>query len=267
MIAARMLKIFKPKPFLDRARREWQFDTFAWLLRHTGGFAKFAETTLVLPIEAHFPDRGLKGHAGVSALFRRVRDHAGMADWPCNVVASGRDRPAEPQTGEGAAAGEPIPVIEYNPEITDPLALVATFSHELAEYLIDSFPEEPPGGAALRDPATDIAAVFMGFGIFMANGAYQVAQYESGAWAGWRARAQGALNEGELVHALALFCGLRNVDPESVERHLNKHLRKYLRLATRDLAQYPAQFYRLRATFALGGRDPANETLPTRISR
>ena len=75
----------RPKPFLDTARRDWQFATFAWLLRHCGGYPKFLETLPVLPIEQHFPDRGIGGHAGIAALFRRVRDHAGMADWPCMV--------------------------------------------------------------------------------------------------------------------------------------------------------------------------------------
>ena len=27
----------------------------------------------------------MKGHAAVAAIFRRVRDHAGMAEWPCTV--------------------------------------------------------------------------------------------------------------------------------------------------------------------------------------
>jgi hypothetical protein len=72
----------KPKSFLDASRRDWQFAAFGWLLRNCGGYQKFLETSLVLPTEEYFPDRGMKGHAGVSAIFRRVRDHAGMADWP-----------------------------------------------------------------------------------------------------------------------------------------------------------------------------------------
>ena len=43
----------RPKSFLDSARREWQFDAFAWLLRNCGGYPKFLETALVLPIEEH----------------------------------------------------------------------------------------------------------------------------------------------------------------------------------------------------------------------
>ena len=155
----------RPKSFLDAARREWQFDVFAWLLRNCGGFPKFLDTTLVLPIEEHFPDRGMSGHAGVAALFRRVRDHAGMADWPCTV---------EPEPQEPRARRRPpnrIPVITYKPDALEPKSLVATFAHELARYLVETFEEPAPGGASLHEPAIDLAAVFMGFGVFMANSA------------------------------------------------------------------------------------------------
>jgi hypothetical protein len=98
----------RPKSFLDSARREWQFDAFAWLLRNCGGYPKFLETALVLPIEEHFPDRGMSGHAGVTALFRCVRDHAGMADWPCTVEPKSQ----EPRT---TATAEPHPGLQLQP--------------------------------------------------------------------------------------------------------------------------------------------------------
>jgi hypothetical protein len=41
-------------------------------------------------------------------------------------------------------------------------------------------------------------------------------------------------------------------------------LRKYLRLAARDLAQYPSGFQRLRSVFAVRLLDEADRTLPTR---
>ena len=85
----------KPKSFLDEPRRDWQFEAFAWMLRNCGGYAKFLETTLVLPTEEHFPDKGMKGHAAIAALFRRARDHAGMADWPCTVEPE-REEPPDP---------------------------------------------------------------------------------------------------------------------------------------------------------------------------
>ncbi len=219
----------KPKSFLDASRRDWQFDAFAWLLRNCGGYPKFLETTLVLPTEEHFPERGMSGHAGAAALFRQVRDHAGMADWPCAVEP-------RPEVRPGLALGaDRLPVITYQPDRIEPAPLVATFAHELARYLVETLDEAPPGGESLHESAIDLATVFLGFGVFMANAAFTAADYE--------------LNEGEMAHALALFCLLRKLDPARIENHLNPHLRKYLRLAARDLAQHDAGFQRLRGVF------------------
>jgi hypothetical protein len=128
--------------------------------------------------------------------------------------------------------------------------LIPNFAHALARYLVETFEEPAPGGAPLHEPAIELSAVFMGFGVFMANSAFSDARYD--------------LNEGEFVHALSMFCLLRKLDPEAVAHHLNPHLRKYLRLATRDLAQYPSGFQRLRSVFAVRLLDEAERTLPTR---
>jgi hypothetical protein len=234
----------KPKSFLDSARREWQFDVFAWLLRNCGGYPKFLETTLVLPDEEHFPDSGMSGHAAVAALFRRVRDHAGMADWPC-VVEPESKAPPTPQTVAGR-----IPVIRYKPGELEPNSMIAAFAHELARYLVETFEEPAPGGASLHEPAIELAAVFMGFGVFVANSALESTDHQ--------------LNEGEVVHALAMFCLLRKISPESVAPRLNPHLRKYLRLAARDLAQHDQGFQRLRSVFPVIAVDPADRTMPTK---
>jgi len=233
----------RPKSFLDSARREWQFDVFAWLLRNCGGYPKFLETPLILPIEQHFPDRGMSGHAGVVALFRCVRDHAGMADWPCTVEPGSQEARTTPSSDR-------IPVFTYDPDTLEPKSLISAFAQAFARYLVETFEEPAPGGAPLHEPAVELAAVFMGFGVFMANASIADTHHE--------------LNEGELVHALAMFCLLRKLDPETVAQHLNPHLRKYLRLAARDLAQHPQGFARLRSVFAVMPRDEAERTLPTR---
>lgn len=236
----------KTKPFLDAPRRQWQFDAFAWLLRGCGGYPRFLDTGLVLPIAEHFPDRDLKGHAAAAALFRRVRDHAGMADWPCMVEPA----PTEPRA---APAGR-TRVIHYPPGLRDPEMLVAHFAHELARYLVESFEQPPPAGAALYEPAVDLAAIFLGFGVFLANTAAR-ADPETLRW---------DLNEGEVAHALALFCHLRNLPQEQVEPHLNAHLRKHLRLARQDLSQYEPDFQRLRSVFPVVPVDARECTMPTR---
>ena len=215
----------RPKSFLDAPRRDWQFDVYAWLLRNTGGYAKFGDTALVLPTEEFFPDRGMKGHAGVAALFRRVREHAGMADWPCSVEPIRDAGPVEADTSG-------IRVFRYQREGIEPIALVAQFARELARYLIAAFDEPAPGGEALREPAIEIAAGFLGFGMFAANTAARTRDFH--------------LSEGELAHSLALFCLLRELPPDAADAHLNPHLRKHVRLAARDLAQHETRFHKLR---------------------
>lgn len=241
----------KTKSFLDARRRQWQFDAFGWLLRGCGGFPRFLDTALVLPIEEHFPDRNVESNGAAAALFRRVRDHAGMADWPCIAepvrAATGMAQAGDPQDG-----AERIRVIRYAPG--GPEALVTHFAHELARYLVETFEQPPPGGAGLYDPAVDLATVFLGFGVFMVNTAARPANGQP-AW---------DLNEGELVHALALFCLLRKWPEESVTPHLDAHVRKYLRLALCDLAQYECEFQRLRSVFPVIPFDSSECTLPTR---
>jgi hypothetical protein len=187
----------------------------------------------------------MSGHAGVTALFRRVRDHAGMADWPCAVEPEALEPRATP------APSDRIPIIRYKPDAVRPTPLVAAFAHELSRYLVETFEEAPPGGALLHQSAIDLAAVFMGFGLFMANSSFESPAHE--------------LNEGELVHGLAMFCLLRKIDPEHVAVHLNPHLRKYLRLAARDLARHDQGFQRLRSVFAVVPVDVAERTLPTGV--
>ena len=95
--------------------------------------------------------------------------------------------------------------IHYNPQLlSKPENLVATFVHELAHFLIDDL-GDPPGGAELHEHATDCAAVYLGFGVFLANGARNFAQFQDAGMHGWQSDASGYLSENALVTALAIF--------------------------------------------------------------
>ena len=71
------------------------------------------------------------------------------------------------------------------------------------------------------------------------------------------------MNEGELAHALAMFCLLRDLPEAEIEPHLNPHVRKHVRLAALDLAQHELRFQKLRATQAVA-RGAAASKAPTR---
>jgi hypothetical protein len=245
-----MFSLFGPRLPIDADELEFQLATFKWLMGQFGPVAN----DLVLPTPEHFPLTGARGEAGVREVFDAVRVSAGMADWPCALEAGVSDRPVEagnahllrhhgapPPCGtfrveEGLAGRHGI--ITYNPAMArDPPGLAATFAHELGHYLMATAAGTPPGGWDLHELHTDLTAVYLGFGIFLANGARSFHQFQSGGEMGWSSRTQGYLSEGALVTATVVVERLAGRDPMAAEPFLKDYLRKDLKRAVRALAK------------------------------
>lgn len=202
---------------LDAELTHWQFEVFGWLLRHMGGITALRARRLILPTREFFPQRGGRDHAFALALFEQTRIHAGMADWACELQphesgpdpkvsaqAFVKDAPQSP-AGTFRTREDGTVLITYDPgQLANPMSLVATFAHELAHYRTASFPEPPPGGWEIWEPATDLAAAFLGFGVFLANTRFQFSHFDDGRTAGWQSRHQGYLSEPEILHMHAL---------------------------------------------------------------
>jgi hypothetical protein len=242
---------FGPRLPIDRDEYEFQLATFKWLI---GQFGPVDETPLVLPTPDHFPPSGAGGEARVRELFDQVRAKAGMADWPCELRAGDSDRPIEAGNAhllrhEGAPApcgtfqiaeglGGRHAIIGYNPgRAHDQPGLVATFAHEFGHYLMATAAGDPPGGWELHELHTDLAAVYLGFGVFLANSARHFRQFQSAGEMGWSAHSQGYLSEGALVTATAIFQRLAGRAPGDAEPFLKDYLRTDLRRAERALAK------------------------------
>jgi hypothetical protein len=228
---------FDPKPPVDAIEVEWLLACFAWLRR--GLEARSSDEpipTLVTPkteavCRARTPP----------ALFEAVKTHAGLGEWHCLLKAGPTRREAILPGGYGeyserSALGTfsvegNTPVVRYDPALAnDPQALVATFAHELAHLLLATM-DEPPGGDDLHEHATDCAAVYLGFGVFLANSARQFEQFQD-AWShGWRSSTSGYLSEGALVTATAIFVRLFAIDPELAREPLKPYLQKDFRKA------------------------------------
>ena len=236
---------------IDRDELDFQLATFKWLI---GEFGPVSETVLILPTDDFFDLRGARGEAGVREIFDAVRRHAGMADWPCELRAGKSDRPIDAgnahllrheggpapcgtfQVGEGLAGRHGI--ITYNPGMArEPAGLVATFAHELGHYLMATAAGSPPGGWDLHELHTDLAAVYLGFGIFMANQARNFSHFTTESGAGWQSSLRGYLSENALVTATAIFQRLADRDPGEAELWLKPYLRGVLRKADRALAR------------------------------
>jgi hypothetical protein len=243
--------LFGPRLPIDSDELEFQLATFKWLATEFGGAEQAA---LVLPTPEFFPAPAGGSGDRIETLFDHVRAAAGMADWPCELRAGREDRPihagntlllrhegAPPPCGTfqvQSAGGPPKVVITYNPSLAaDSGAMVATFAHELGHYLMSSAATAPPGGWELHELHTDLAAVWLGFGIFLANSARSFSQYQSAGEIGWSSRTQGYLSEGALVTALVIFQRLRGEDPLAPSPWLKDYLRSDLKRAAGALAR------------------------------
>jgi hypothetical protein len=244
-----MPSLFGPRLPIDRDELDWQLATFKWMEQE---FGPVCARPLVLPTPKHFPASSRQGHERIEDLFGHVRSAAGMADWPCALEAGRADRPTRAGTAlllrhHGAPApcgtfrvagesGAERVVITYNPSLADDTtALIATFAHELAHYLMSSARTAPPGGWSLHELHTDLVAVGLGFGIFLANSARNFSQFQNATEIGWSSRTQGYLSEGALVTGLAIFQRLGGREPDAARPFLKSYLQSDLKRAARGL--------------------------------
>jgi hypothetical protein len=255
------MPLFSPKLVLDEGTTEWLFDAYAWALESFGTDMFFSHTELILPDDKFFPDKLEEADDVAETLFTRVREYVGMADWPCKLVAQEEDAdpvvaptvlikgaPSGP-AGTFSVGGQHNDVwITYNPsQLRRPESLISTFAHELAHYLAHSAENEPPGGHEFEEHATDLLAVFLGFGVFLANSAFSFQQFTDVDSQGWSMQRQGYLLEEQLTYALAIFLELKQIDRKEVETYLDKHLRKVLKKSVRELRRRTEDMDRLRA--------------------
>lgn len=238
---------FKRKPIVDPDTAEWHADNFAWLTSSFGGNGALA-ATLVLPKPGFFPSQGEKGHDRALRIFERVKQYCGMENWPVELVPDHNPAAIEssplslsaPVHGKHAhgtfsVTGGAVQ-ISYAPSLLGhPERLIATFAHELAHYLLATARTSPPCADDEHEFLTDLAAVYLGFGVFMANSVLDFEPLQDGLWHGWRMGRSGYLPEQDLVFATALFIAVKDLDPSSAYQCLKPHLSKLLKRGLRDL--------------------------------
>ncbi len=245
--------LFGPRLPIDVDELEFQLATFKWLRAEFGAEPR----PLIAPsVEWFRPSRSC-GPAGVHELFDEVRAAAGMADWPVALVDGARSRPVDGgnahlirHEGDDSPCGtfevrEELGVrhaiITYNPSMAaDEAGMVATFAHELGHYLMASATSDPPGGWELHELHTDLTAVYMGFGTFMANNARSFQALELAGGSGWSMSRRGYLSEGALVTALVISERLAGRDPAAAAPWLKDYLRRDLKQADRALRRLHA---------------------------
>jgi hypothetical protein len=226
------LGLFSVRPPIDIDEFEWLLACFAWLkeqLQRTSadGF---------VPGGYSADEPSLRQARTALELFDAVKALAGLSHWHCELEQA-EARRAPVTTAMAGAWSEKFalgtfsvegntPVIRYDPDLLrDPDALVATFAHELAHLHVHSL-GVPPGGSTLEEHATDCTAVFLGFGVFLANAARQFEQFQDRGMHGWRSSLSGYLSESSLTTATAIQLRLFGHPEQAVRRALKPYLAK-----------------------------------------
>ncbi|SFC68963.1 hypothetical protein [Pseudoalteromonas denitrificans] len=243
-----MLSIFKSKSLLATEEQNWVLDTFIWAFERFDGECFIDETKIILPNNHYFPDQVNSVFGMAQNVFNHVVKYAGMQNWPLKLVEPDKMQAvAFPHwqfesrlRGENAKLinvnmREQIISISYNPQqINQPQDLVASFAQTLALILIHHNKELPPGGEALLPQVSELVAGFLGFGVMLANTAYQ---FRGGCGSCFNAYAnrQAALPEPELIFNLALIAKLKGENRNKILPHLKPYLRGMFKKADKTL--------------------------------
>ncbi|MFB6373512.1 MAG: hypothetical protein ABEN55_10440 [Bradymonadaceae bacterium] len=98
--------------------------------------------------------------------------------------------------------------------------------------------EPPPAGLEFLEPATDLASIFLGFGIFAANAATSFEHHGDGSKSWQRS---GYLSEPEFAYGLAIFTALHDIETDKVAKFLDTNPREYFEKARLDIERNRAE--------------------------
>lgn len=228
---------------------EFQIQTYIWLLKNFDRRHFYEKTILVLPEDSLFQISSDSQETFVESVFLKVKEFSGMENWDCKLEAQEED--VNPHVGSATLLqgldSSPQGTFSYSPEqgvkityaprlVNQPVQLVATFAHELAHYLTGGDETiQPPGGWENWEFAADIAAVFLGFGIFTANTVFTFSQYTTSNEQGWQSSRSGYISQQEASYALAIFSELKNIEPKTVTKYLESSAKYWYKKSIKDI--------------------------------
>ena len=251
--------LFNKQPVIDPSSAEWIFSAYGWALQNFDADLFYSDTVLVLPTNEFFPGSATSAQGMAENIFERVKGYACVSHWPtvvkdqslCQLVESQQVVIQGALRGPEGIAVELVDdnqrlVIPYNPQqINNPEGMIATYAHILSHHMGQMAKAPPPGGVDYWPQATELLAIFLGFGLMFANSAYN---FRGGCGSCYNPYAQRAayLSETEATYALALFSVLKSVPNSDVTPHLKKHLRGVYRKSVKEITDNLGEVDRLK---------------------
>ncbi|GGX67016.1 hypothetical protein GCM10011309_15810 [Litorimonas cladophorae] len=238
---------------IDPDVAEWQFDGFAWLIDNFETKPALADSPLILPTPDFFPEIDALSPTQADHIFRLVKAQCGFNEGDIFELEGKSGRPDASlgglamveTTGDTACGtyqlipskvGNPREIIRYDLGLENkPAQLIATFAHELSHALHTRAKAQLEIEPELYELFTDLTAIFLGYGVFLANTRFEFSQFTNADTQGWQAQGAGYLPEADMVFATALFMRIKNMPKETATPHLKPRLRKMLKKAWRQL--------------------------------
>lgn len=249
-----MLAMFQSKPLLDEQSVNWIFETFAWALTHFDREEFFHRTKLLQPTNEFFPGRVDSHQNKAETIFQHTLNYTGLSHWPFKLVTPERfEQLALPDLNlekiQRHSAPDDLPVqydagflnLTYTiPQTYKSEDLASSFAHLMAQHMVLQSKQLPPGGRDFLIEATELLAIFMGFGVLMANSAYTF-RGGCGSCYNPHANRQATMSEDEVLFSLALFCRLKEIPSSVATQHLKKHLKAIYKKALKQIDNESAQ--------------------------
>ena len=234
---------------VDHDTAEWQLENFESLIRDLSLGLKMPKFAFHLPTNETFsdsanPHKKYEGHALAAFILQRVKEQCDMGGVVLTLSPTTENKPEfmsdsvvlQPTENNAAAGryylradgrGNTKEGITYDRDLlNNPAQLVATFAHEMAHCIYNRMRKLPEfEEEILYEMYTDLTAVFLGYGVFLANGKSSFSSDNRG----WSSQSVGYLSEAELVFATAIFMQIKDISIDVPKRYLKPHLHKMLR--------------------------------------
>ncbi len=208
-----------------------------WILRNAAQLLELGTEPvrgLVLPDGTFFPDRFDGSPPAVAALRARLLDHAGLSHVEAEIgIVSPEGQTQSASCSSGACGGtgkidvrmERVARLDSGGylvgvplgEVSHPVVLTTGLVRAVAFVFLTEADAYAEFRQSEREAITDLAAVLLGFGALVANGAYVFMKSCGGS----KVHSATKLQVEDAVLALAIFCELHGVDVRGARRGLD----------------------------------------------
>lgn len=237
------------KSIITEESADWLHECADWIIQQFDPQAFKEKTPLVTPDAHYFPKQVSSPQEMAEYILQRVTEIAGVSHLPWQLLPANQCSAITPpllaldtkqrhvsatEIAPLAAADSHLEIPFIPQQIKKPQDLVASTANQCAQHILWQSQQIPPGGMPFFAQASELLAVFFGFGIILANSAYTFRGSCAKCYDALANR-QANLSENETLYALALFATIKAIPARQVTPHLKSHLRNTYKVALKQI--------------------------------